>query len=111
MNEAKKSFDPWRLILILVCAAGFFGGIYLLSTTINTRFDSVDGTNTRVSSDVSEMSTAIKRIDSTVTDVQEMMKAMEAKMAAPPPPAPPVASDDAAPPAAPSAKPAPAAAE
>jgi len=93
MNEAKKSFDPWRLILILVCAVGFVGGIYLLSTTINTRFDSVDGTNSSVSSNVSEMSTAIKRIDNTVADMKEMMTAMEAKMAAPPPP--PVASDDA----------------
>jgi hypothetical protein len=30
MNEVKKSFQPWNLILIVVCVAGFCGGIYLL---------------------------------------------------------------------------------
>jgi hypothetical protein len=106
MNEPKKSFQPWNLLLILVCVVGFVGGVYLLNTTINARLDALD---TAVTGGLGTMSKAVERIDTKVTDIQADLKVLEAKMAAPPPPPPPPAPiDPAAPPAAP---PAPAKAE
>ena len=93
MNEAKKGFDVWRMILILVCLVGFVGGIYLLNTTINTRFDAVDATG---DGNAQTTAMAIKRLDNKLTDLLASVEALEAKVAAPPPSAPPVASDDAA---------------
>lgn len=95
MNEAKKGFDLWRMILILVCLVGFIGGIYLLNTTINTRLDAVDATG---DGNAQTTAMAIKRLDNKLAEVLASVKALEAKVAAPPapPPAPPVASDDAA---------------
>jgi hypothetical protein len=89
MNEAKKSFDPWRLILIVVCVVGFSGGIYLLNTTINTRFDAVDAA---VTGATNTTSMSLDRIDGKLAAIQASMKEMEQKMAAPvaaPPPPPP----------------------
>lgn len=86
MNEAKKSFDPWRLVLILVCAVGFIGGIYLLNLTINTRFDAVDGA---VTSGTGTTAIVLDKIDKKVSDIQTRLDEMSAKLAAPAPaPAP-----------------------
>jgi ribosomal protein L12E/L44/L45/RPP1/RPP2 len=109
MDEAKKSFDPWRLILIVVCVVGFSGGIYLLNTTINTRLDAVDAAVTGV---MNTTSMSLDRIDGKLVAIQASMKEMEQKMAAPiaapPPPAP---ADAAAAAPKPKPKPAPAKAE
>jgi len=105
MNETKKGFQPWNLLIILVCVVGFCGGVYLLNTTINARFDSVD---LAVSGSLSMTSKAIERIEDKLANIQTAARAMEAKMAAPvAPPPPAVISDDAAPPA-PAPAPAPA---
>jgi len=92
MNEAKKGFQPWNLLLILVCVAGFFGGLYLLNFTINTRLDAVD---TGLAGGLSKTSMVLDRIDNKLNAVQAAMKDMEQKMAAPPPP-PPAPVDPAA---------------
>ena len=105
MNETKKGFQPWNLLLILVCVVCFCGGVYLLNTTINARFDAVDQA---VMGGMTTTSKVIDRIEDKLVDLQASAKAMEAKIAAPvAPPPPQVASDDAAAPAA-AAAPAPA---
>jgi hypothetical protein len=105
MNDAKKTFDPWRLVLILVCAVGFIGGIYLLNLTINTRFDAVDSA---VTSGSGTTAMTLDRIDNKLSNIENMMNEMTAKMAPPPPPPAPPADAAAAPAAAPAPEAAPA---
>jgi hypothetical protein len=94
MNEVKKSFQPWNLILIVVCVVGFCGGIYLLNLTINTRFDAVDQALT---AGMSRTAMTLERIDGNVTDLEVAFKVIQEKMAAPvPPPPPPAPTDEAA---------------
>ena len=111
MDETKKSFQPWNLILILVCVAGFVGGIYLLNFATNSRFDAVDASLT---GSLSKTSIVLDRIDGKLSEIQAKMEAMETKMATPPPP-PPAPVDPAAAAAVPAPahapKPAPAKAE
>jgi len=107
MNETKKSFQPWNLILILVCVAGFVGGIYLLNFTTNSRFDVVDAS---LKGGLSKTSIMLDRIDGKLSKIQAKMEEMETKMAAPPPP-PPAPVDPAAAAVVPAPKPAPAKAE
>jgi hypothetical protein len=113
MSEEKKSFQPWNLILIVVCVVGFSGGVYLLNTTINTRFDSVD---LAVSGGLDKTAMTLDRMDDKLGSLKESIKALEAKLAAPPPPPPAPVDPAAAPadatapaPAAPAPPPAPAA--
>ncbi|MDD5309284.1 MAG: hypothetical protein PHU25_18370 [Deltaproteobacteria bacterium] len=80
MDEAKKVFQPWQLILILVCVVAFGGGLYLLNGAIESRFDSLD---TAVTGGTDTAIKAIERVDTKVVAVQDALKAMEAKMAAP----------------------------
>ena len=107
MNEVKKSFQPWNLILIVVCVVGFCGGIYLLNLTINTRFDAVDQALT---AGMSRTAMTLERIDGNVTDLEVAFKVAQEKMAAPvpPPPAPTDAAVAAPAPAAPAPAAAPA---
>jgi len=110
MNDAKKSLDPWRLVLILVCMVGFIGGIYLLNLTINTRFDTVDQA---VTGSTGTTSMSLDRIDTKLSAMQKQLDDMAAKMAPLPPPPPPPADAAAVaePTGAPEAAPAPAKAE
>ena len=101
MDEAKKSFQPWQLILILVCVVAFGGGLYLLNEAIGTRFDSVDQA---VTGGTDTILKTVERVDNKVMALQEDMKAMEAKMAAPVAAPAPVAPAEGA--AKPEAKPA-----
>jgi ribosomal protein L12E/L44/L45/RPP1/RPP2 len=85
------------LILILVCVVAFGGGLYLLNEAIGTRFDSVDQAVTGGTDTVLK---TLERVDNKVVSVQDTLKAMEAKMAAPvaaPAPAAPAEGAAAAP--------------
>ena len=81
MNDAKKSVEPWQLIMILLLVIAFFGGLYVVSQTITSRLEaveaSVDGKTDMLKNSIDALNSKLDR-----------MRAMhQAKLAAPPAPA------------------------
>ena len=60
MNDAKKTMEPWQLVLILVLILAFFGGLYVTNQSISVKLDAVEQS---VNSNKDALRSAVDRLE------------------------------------------------